>query len=118
MTALFLNNQDEEINEDQNCEKIIMEDRTLEELESELYSFPTEETPTNEAFEESEKRGDEELPPLELKIQPDNLKYRFLDDTNKFLVIISAKLSGEEEELMKVLKEHRKAFGYSMDDLK
>ena len=32
------------------------------------------------------------------------------------LIIISAKLSGEEEELMKVLKEHRKAFGYSMDD--
>ena len=24
----------------------------------------------------------------------------------------------EEEELMKVLKEHHKAFGYSMDDLK
>ena len=72
----------------------------------------------NEEFEEPERRGDEELPPLELKILPDNLKYRFLDNTNRFPVIISAKLSGEEEELMKVLKEHRKAFGYSMDDLK
>ena len=42
-----------------------------------------------------------------------------MDDTNRFRVVISAKLSGEEEEeLMKVLKEHRKAFGYSMDDLK
>ena len=41
-----------------------------------------------------------------------------MDNTNRFLVIISANLSGkEEEELMKVLKEHRKAFGYSMDDL-
>ena len=67
----------------------------------------------------SQKGGGEESPPLELKTLPDNLKYRFLDDTNKFPVIISAKLSGdEEEELMKVLKEHRKAFGYSMDDLK
>ena len=54
-----------------------------------------------------------------MKTLPDNLKYRFLDDTNKFPVIISAKLSGdEEEELMKILKEHRMAFGYSMDDLK
>jgi hypothetical protein len=53
-----------------------------------------------------------------LKILPDNLKYSFLDDTNRFPGVISAKLSGEEEELMKVLKEHRKAFGYSMDDLK
>ena len=41
-----------------------------------------------------------------------------MDDTNRFPVVISAKLSGEEEELMKVLKEHHKAFGYSMDDLK
>ena len=38
--------------------------------------------------------------------------------SNRFPVVISAKLSGEEEELMKVLREHRKAFGYSMDDLK
>ena len=54
-----------------------------------------------------------------MKILPDNFKYKFLDDTNRFPVVISAKLSGEEEEeLMKVLKEHRKAFGYSMDDLK
>ena len=54
-----------------------------------------------------------------MKTLPDNLKYRSLDDTNKFPVIISAKLSGEEEEeLMKILKEHRKAFGYSMDDLR
>ena len=42
-----------------------------------------------------------------------------MDDTNRFPVVISAKLSGEEEEeLMKVLKELRKAFSYSMDDLK
>ena len=42
-----------------------------------------------------------------------------MDDTNKFLVIISAKLLGDEEEkLMEVFKEHHKAFGHSMDDLK
>ena len=48
------------------------------------------------------KRGDEELPPPDLKMLPDNLKYIFLDNTNRFPVIIIAKLSGEEEEeLMK-----------------
>ena len=53
-----------------------------------------------------------------MKTLPENLKYRFLDDTNKFPVIISANLSGEEQELMKIHKENRQAFGYSMDDLK
>ena len=96
-----------------------MEDKSLEELEDEFDSLPIIGPPTNEAFEDPEKRGDEELPPPELKTLPDNLKYKFLDDTNKFPVIISAKLLGdEEEELMKVLKEHRKGFGYSMDVLK
>ena len=91
---------------------------TQEELESEFDCLPILEPPNDEAFEEPKKRGDEELPPPELKILPDNLKYRFLDNTNRFPVISSAKLLGEEEELMKVLKKHRKAFGYSMDDLK
>ena len=47
------------------------------------------------------------------------MKYRFLDDTNKYHVIISADLAEKEEnKLMSVLKEHREAFRYSMDDLK
>jgi hypothetical protein len=61
-----------------------------------------------EPFEEPERKGDKKLPPPELKPLP----YRFLDD------IISSKLTGEEEELMAVLKKFHKAFGYSMDDLK
>jgi hypothetical protein len=44
----------------------------------------------NEAYEVPEINGDEELPPPELKLSPKELKYRFLDDTNKDLVIISA----------------------------
>ena len=47
------------------------------------------------------------------------MKYKFLDDTNKYPVIISADLSEREENrLMLVLRERRGAFGYSMDDLK
>ena len=119
MAALFLGNQEEEIDEDPNYEEIVMEDKSLGELENELDSLPVLGPPTDEAFEEPEKRGDEELPPPELKTSPENLKYRFLDDTNKFPIVISAKLLGEEEEeLMRILKEHRQAFGYSMDDLK
>ena len=106
LEALFFSKQAEEANEDSNYEDIVMEDKSLEELESELDSLPILEPPTDEAFEEPEKKGGEELPPLELKILPDNLKYRFLDNTKRFPVVISAKLSGEEEEekeLMKVL---------------
>ena len=108
LATLFFSKQAEEANEDLNNEDIVMKDKSLEELESELDSLPISEPSIDEAFEEPEKRGDEELPPPELKILPGNLKYRFLDDTNRFPVIISAKLSGgEEEELMKVLREHR-----------
>jgi hypothetical protein len=72
-----------------------------------------------EPFEEPERKGDEKLPPPELKPLPKELKYRFLDDTNKYPVIISSKPTGEEEEqLMAVLKKFRKAFGYPRDDLK
>ena len=61
-------------------------------------------------------RGD---PSFELKPLPDNLKYAYLDDKNIYLVIISANLSAEEEEkLLDVLKAHRPAMGYSLDDLK
>ena len=74
-----------------------------------MNSVPTPESPIDEAYEEPERRGDEDLPRPELKILPNDLKYKFLDNTNRFPVIINANLSGEEEdELMKVLKEHRK----------
>jgi hypothetical protein len=73
---------------------------------------------TNENYETPERKGDEDLPPPELKHLPPDLKYRFLDETNKYLVVVSTNLSEQEEkQLMMVLKMHRKAFGYSLDDL-
>ena len=66
-----------------------------------------------------------ELPPpkgdpeFELKLFPDNLKYAYLDEKNIYPVIISANLSVEEEtKLLDVLRAHRPAIGYSLDDLK
>ena len=58
-------------------------------------------------------------PVSELKPLPDNLKYAYLDEKKIYLVIISANLSDQEEErLLKTLKKHRAAIGYTLDDLK
>jgi hypothetical protein len=66
-----------------------------------------------------------ELPPpkgdpsFELKPLPDDLKYAYLDENNIYPIIISANLSAvEEARLLDVLKMHRPAIGYSLDDLK
>ena len=58
-------------------------------------------------------------PVFELKPLPDNLKYVYLDEKKIYHVIISANLSEHEEgRLLKVLRKHRAAIGYSLDDLK
>ena len=58
-------------------------------------------------------------PSFELKPLPENLKYAYLDEKSIYPVIISANPSAEEEEkLLDVLKAHRAAIGYSLDDLK
>ena len=56
---------------------------------------------------------------FDLKPLPDNLKYAHIDDKKIYPVIISSKLSEQEEErLLGVLKKHRGAMGYTLDDLK
>ena len=58
-------------------------------------------------------------PVFELKPIPDTLKYAYLDEKKIYPVIISANLSEHEEErLLKTLKKHRAAIGYTLDDLK
>ena len=64
----------------------------------------------------SPPKGD---PVFELKPLPDTLKYAYLDEKKIYPVFISAKLSEKEEErLLKTLKKHRAAIGYTLDDLK
>ena len=54
-------------------------------------------------------------PVFELKPLPDTLKYAYLDEKGIYLVIISANLSEHEEEiLLKTLKKHRAAIGYTL----
>ena len=58
-------------------------------------------------------------PVSELKPLPDTLKYAYLDEKEIYHVTISANLSEhEEKKLLKTLKKHRAAIGYTLDDLK
>ena len=58
-------------------------------------------------------------PVFELKPLPDTFKYAYLDEKEIYPFIISANLSEhEEKKLLKTLKKHRGAIGYTLDDLK
>ncbi|KAK1626725.1 hypothetical protein QYE76_001040, partial [Lolium multiflorum] len=60
-----------------------------------------------------------EDPVFDLKPLPDDLKSAHIDDKKIYPVIISSKLSEiEEERLLEILKKHRGAIGYTLDDLK
>jgi len=61
----------------------------------------------------------EDPPNLELKLFPSNLKYAFLAPSEKLPVIISASLSKNmEERLLRTLRAHTKAIGWSIHDIK
>ncbi|XP_056695198.1 uncharacterized protein [Spinacia oleracea] len=56
---------------------------------------------------------------VELKPLPSHLKYAFLDDNEDFPVIVNAALDDSQlSKLLTVLRMHKKAIGYSIDDLK
>ncbi|CAN6725376.1 unnamed protein product [Malus baccata var. baccata] len=56
---------------------------------------------------------------LELKPLPDHLKYVFLGDEETLPVIVSSSLTAlEEEKLIRVLKEHKTAIGWTLADIK
>ena len=56
---------------------------------------------------------------FDLKQLPDTLKYAYLDEKEIYPIIISASLSEhEEKKLLKTLRKHRAAIGYTLDDLK
>ena len=60
-----------------------------------------------------------QAPKVELKTLPEHLKYAFLGDGETLPVIISSKLSSlQEEKLIRVLKDHRKAIGWTIADIK
>jgi hypothetical protein len=60
-----------------------------------------------------------EDPVFDLKPLPDDRKYAYIDDKKTYPVIISSKLLGKEVEgLLEILRKHRGAIEYTLDDLK
>nr|XP_027120356.1 uncharacterized protein LOC113737306 [Coffea arabica] len=60
-----------------------------------------------------------QAPVLELKPLPEHLKYAYLGDNETLPVIISSALSKtQEEKLIRVLREHREAIGWTIADIK
>ena len=49
----------------------------------------------NIVYEVLERKGDEELPPPNLKPLPKGLMYEFMDNTERFPIIVNADLSGK-----------------------
>ena len=69
------------------------EDPAKEEIDHHLNETPVWDPVSSKQYEVTEKKGDEEPPPPELKPLAKELRYEFLDATNKYPVIISANLS-------------------------
>ncbi|XP_070050161.1 uncharacterized protein [Nicotiana tomentosiformis] len=60
-----------------------------------------------------------EAPRLELKPLPAHLRYAYLGNSETFSVIISSSLTDvQEEKLLRVLREHKKAIGWTIADIK
>ncbi|XP_071916159.1 uncharacterized protein [Coffea arabica] len=60
-----------------------------------------------------------QAPVLELKPLPEHLKYAYLGDNETLPVIISSALSKtQEEKLIRILREHKEAIGWTIADIK
>ncbi|XP_070043251.1 uncharacterized protein [Nicotiana tomentosiformis] len=61
----------------------------------------------------------EEAPKLELKPLPPHFQYAYLGSSDTLPVIVSSDLSKlQEEKLLRVLREHKRAIGWTMSDIK
>ncbi|OIT39850.1 hypothetical protein A4A49_57676, partial [Nicotiana attenuata] len=59
----------------------------------------------------------EEAPKLELKPLPSHLQYAYLGGSDTLPIIVSSDLSKfQEEKLLRVLREHKRAIGWRMSD--
>ncbi|GKF62901.1 hypothetical protein Tco_0182955, partial [Tanacetum coccineum] len=65
------------------------------------------------------KTSIDEPPEVELKDLPPHLEYAFLEDNNKFPVIIAKDLSVDEKTaFIKVLKSRKQAIAWKLSDIK
>ena len=69
--------------------------------------------------EEAQEDDKEEIPKLNLKPLPMELKYTYLEENNQCPVVISSSLTTNQEiSLLKVLKRCKKAIGWQISNLK
>ncbi|WJZ92713.1 hypothetical protein VitviT2T_011695 [Vitis vinifera] len=69
--------------------------------------------------EEEMKEAKDAILKLELKTLPAELKYAYLEEGNKALVVISSSLTvSQEDNLLRILRKHKKAIGWQISDLK
>ncbi|XP_075083392.1 uncharacterized protein LOC142167134 [Nicotiana tabacum] len=65
------------------------------------------------------KSSIEEVPKLKLKPLPAHLRYAYLGNSKTLPVIISSSLTNvQEEKLLRVVREHKKAIGWTIADIK
>ena len=57
-------------------------------------------------------------PVFELKQLPDTLKCAYLDERRYILLLLVLTFQSMKKRLLKTLKKHRAAIGYTLDDLK
>ncbi|KAL5560436.1 hypothetical protein UlMin_036647 [Ulmus minor] len=101
------------------------EDEEILECVNNLDALPIFEGPKSSKFRElgvlnvKTTSSIKEPPKLELKELPSHLRYAFLEESSYYPVIINSSLNDlEEEKLLRVLREHRKAIGWTIDDIK
>ncbi|RVW80990.1 Transposon Ty3-I Gag-Pol polyprotein [Vitis vinifera] len=69
--------------------------------------------------EEEMKEAKDAILKLELKTLPAELKYAYLEEGNKAPVVISSSLTvSQEDNLLRILRKHKKAIGWKISDLK
>jgi hypothetical protein len=87
-------------------------DKLMEQAEALLETAPLE-------SKEKKETAVPDPPKKELKPLPDSLKYKFLGPAESLPVIIASDLiDAQEEELLGVLREHRVAIGWTIEDIK
>jgi hypothetical protein len=87
-------------------------DKLMEQAEALLETAPLE-------SKEKKETAVPDPPKKELKPLPDSLKYKFLGPAESLPVIIASDLiDAQEEELLGVLREHREAIGWTIEDIK
>jgi hypothetical protein len=107
----------EDFNADQYFEEVHNLLETIASVEFHLWRVPKEPLPLTSSTPPVPSL--ESPPKLELKPLPDKLKYAFLRSNDTLLVIIASDLQKDQEDsLLEVLREHKKAIGWTIADLK